>query len=71
MKDGATMLVPKQWDDDELEWINDSSASAARDMDFVKINPSSINALVCEVQAWRRENPTKTFVSGPNEIREK
>jgi hypothetical protein len=64
------MLVPRRWEDDELEAANDGSAASARDGVFWNISPSSFNALVCEVQAWRRANPGKVFASGPNEILE-
>lgn len=64
-------LVPKIWDDDELESTNDASAACATREEFWQISPSSLNALVCEVQAWRRENPGKLFAPGPNEIRAK
>ena len=65
------MLVPRRWEDDELAAANDGSAASARDDVFWQISPSSFNALVCEVQAWRRENPTRMFVSGPNIIQQK
>jgi len=64
-------LVERKWEDDELEDANDGSAACARDGEFWKISPSSFNALVCEVQAWRREYPNQEFVSGPNELRTK
>jgi hypothetical protein len=59
-------LIPRTWCDDELEGANDGSAAAARDGEFMQVSPSSFNALVCEVQAWRRSYPGEQFVSGPN-----
>ena len=59
-------LIPQTWCDDELELANDTSSAAARGVEFMQISPSSFNALVCEVQAWRRAYPGDQFVSGPN-----
>ena len=55
-------------DDEDLEAWNDASAAASRSDKFWEMNPVFFNALVCEVQAWRRMNPTHRFVSGPNKI---
>lgn len=64
-------LVRKHWDDNELEAANDASAAKAVHGKLWQISPSSFNALVCEVQAWRRTYPTREFASGPNEIVDK
>ena len=62
------MQITKKWTDEELADANDGSAACARDSKFWEVSPVSFNALICEVQAWRRENPSKVFVSGPNMI---
>jgi hypothetical protein len=55
-------------DDDQLADWNDGSAAAARDNEDVRIEPNFFNALVCEVQAWRRRFPHFGFMSGPNTL---
>ncbi len=66
--DGRGPLTPSTWFDDELEGANDATAAACRDARMFSISPHRLNALICEVQAWRREHPTSSFASGPNTI---
>ncbi len=54
--------------DQDLSGLNDSSAAAIRTKARYSLYPQILNTLVCEVQAWRRENPTKEFVPGLNTI---
>jgi hypothetical protein len=65
---GAGPLTPSTWFDDELEGSNDATAAACRDARMFSISPHRLNALICEVQAWRRTHPSAEFVSGPNDI---
>lgn len=53
------------WTDDHLCDANDATAAAASA--HVRIyTGNEINALICEVQAWRRAYPGDRFISGPN-----
>lgn len=64
------MFKRVQISDEELEGWNDTSAAmAAGDEKFAEIDPSFLNALICEVQVRRRAQPDQMFVSGPNELR--
>lgn len=61
---------PYTWTDEVLEEANGMSAAIGDDIARNFIG-NEISALICEVQAWRRANADKTFVSGPNELRPK
>jgi hypothetical protein len=63
-------MTPKKIENDLLEAMNDATAAQARDGVMASVSPHTLNALICEVQAWRRTNPGKVFASGPNEILE-
>ena len=55
------------WTDDMLANANDATAAASGRPTAI-FTGNELNALICEVQAWRRENPHKRFVPGPNTI---
>lgn len=62
------MLKPTTIDDDELADMNDGSAAAASQSEECRVESNWLNALICEVQAWRRAFPHLGFMSGPNEL---
>ena len=65
------MVTPTLWTDKSLEDWNDASAVYTHGVHIMKIGAWELNALICEIQAWRRFDPQHEFVSGPNIIREK
>lgn len=66
----GTRFRPYDWTDDAL--LNANEATAAAGEDHTRIySGNQINALICEVQAWRRGMSHYVFVSGPNELRMK
>lgn len=56
---------PYDWTDDALANANDATAAAGSNHTRI-YSGNQINALICEVQAWRRSYPDTAFVSGPN-----
>ena len=60
-------MKPYHWSDEELEGWNDGSASLTAN-ERISVESYALNALICEVQAWRRHNAEYTFKSGPNTI---
>jgi hypothetical protein len=60
------MFKPVKIESAELEDWNDATAAAGRDGAAVSVDGNWLNALICEVQNWRHENPQREFVSGPN-----
>ena len=55
---------PVNINDQWLEDMNDGTAAMGPDM--ISFDRSYINALICEVQAWRRQYPSLVFRCGPN-----
>ena len=67
---GAELKTKKILDED-LAGLNDATAAAVGTNHVViSVCPHFYNAVICEVQAWRRRNPGSEFVSGPNVIRD-
>ena len=58
---------PHKWTAEALEQANDMSAVTGDDIARNFIG-NEVNALICEVQAWRRTYPEFEFVSGPNTL---
>lgn len=65
------MVAPTLWTDKSLEEWNDASAVHMPGVHIMKIGAWELNALICEIQAWRRVSPQYEFISGPNIIRRK
>jgi len=65
-----TDFRPYDWTDDALANANDATAAAGSDHTRI-FSGNQINALICEVQAWRSVRPQWEFVSGPNLIRDR
>jgi hypothetical protein len=66
----AEEFRPYDWTDDRLANANDASAAIGGKSARI-FSGNEINALICEVQAWRRFSPLWEFVPGVNVIRER
>lgn len=61
---------PHNWTNEMLEGANDLTAVTGS-LTLQSFSGNEVNALICEVQAWRRLYPHLRFESGPNEFRHK
>lgn len=61
-------MKPIRITDEDLSTWNDGSAAQTGMGHPCVVDANWLNALVCEVQAWRRECPDHAFQSGPNMI---